>query len=176
EKNAMAEFPLWMRMDGRHDPWQEEEQVMSDLPSIELLASTHTFPCAYMFKVIGLSERGFAARTVAAVREEMAADVDPPFRVRETTGGRHIAVTLQPTLDTPQQVLALYRRPRHLAGPRLLRPACPARRGPRSSGKRGSVERIGSVTERSWNRHLRPHPWPENGGCCMLWPAWRWRA
>ncbi len=116
----MDEFHSRIRVDGGHDPWREEEQVMNDLPSIELLASTHTFPCAYMFKVIGLSERGFAARTVAAVREEMAADVDPPFRVRETTGGRHIAVTLQPTVDTPQQVLAIYRRLRHLAGLVLL--------------------------------------------------------
>src|SRR5262245_22970465 len=116
----MDEFPSRIRMDGRHDPWQEEEQVMNDLPSIALLASTHTFPCAYMFKVIGLAERGFAARTVAAVREEMAAEVDPPFRVRETSGGRHIAVTLQPTVDTPQQVLAIYRRLRLLAGLVLL--------------------------------------------------------
>jgi uncharacterized protein len=109
-----------IRFDGGHGPWQEEEQVMKDLPSIELLASTHNFPCVYMFKVIGRSERGFAARTVAAVREEMAAEVDPPFRVREAAGGRHIAVTLQPTVATPQQVLAIYRRLRLLAGLVLL--------------------------------------------------------
>ena len=47
-------------------------------------------------------------------------DVDPPFRVREATGGRHIAVTVQPTVETPQQVLAIYRRLRGLVGLVLL--------------------------------------------------------
>jgi putative lipoic acid-binding regulatory protein len=93
---------------------------MDELPAIELLESTHSFPGPYMFKVIGRASSGFMARTVAAVREAMAADSDPPFRVRETTGGRHIAVTLQPTVQTPQQVLAIYRRLRGLVGLVLL--------------------------------------------------------
>ena len=57
---------------------------MSQLPSIELLESTHHFPCAYVFKVIGKSEGGFAARVVNAVRQELASDVDPPFSLRHT--------------------------------------------------------------------------------------------
>jgi putative lipoic acid-binding regulatory protein len=89
---------------------------MSDLPSIELLESTHAFPGTYMFKVIGLAENGFAASTVAAVREELSEPVDPPFRVRETAGGKHVAVTVQPTVQTAQQVLAIYGRLRSLAG------------------------------------------------------------
>src|SRR5438132_12015887 len=94
--------------------------TMDELPAIALLESTHSFPGPYMFKVIGRATSGFVARTVAAVREEMAADVDPPFRVRETTGRRHIAVTVQPTVQTPQQVLAIYRRLRMLVGLVLL--------------------------------------------------------
>jgi putative lipoic acid-binding regulatory protein len=89
---------------------------MNDLPSIELLESTHTFPGPYMFKVIGLAERGFVARAVAAVREELVEPVDPPFRVRETAGGKHVAVTVQPTVQTARQVLAIYGRLRTLAG------------------------------------------------------------
>jgi putative lipoic acid-binding regulatory protein len=89
---------------------------MDELPAIELLESTHTFPGPYMFKVIGRSERGFVARTVAAVREELAEEVDPPFSVRETTSGRHIAVTVQPTVESAEQVLAVYRRLRRLVG------------------------------------------------------------
>jgi putative lipoic acid-binding regulatory protein len=69
-----------------------------------------------MFKVIGLAERGFVARAVAAVREELVAEVDPPFRVRETAGGKHVAVTLQPTVGSAHQVLAVYSRLRGLAG------------------------------------------------------------
>jgi uncharacterized protein len=89
---------------------------MNDLPAIELLESTHTFPGPYVFKVIGQSGKGFVARTVAAVREELAEPVDPPFRVREIAGGRHVAVTLQPAVQTARQVLDIYKRLRMLAG------------------------------------------------------------
>jgi putative lipoic acid-binding regulatory protein len=92
-------------------PWtQEKEDAMSDLPKIELLEKTHSFPCSYMFKVIGRGEKGFPARVVAAVREELAEEIDPPYHLRETTGGRYISVTLQPTVQTAQQVLSIYRR------------------------------------------------------------------
>jgi putative lipoic acid-binding regulatory protein len=89
---------------------------MKELPALELLESTHTFPGPYMFKVIGKSERGFVARAVAAVREELENPVDPPYRVREAAGGRHVAVTLQPTVQNAQQVLDVYGRLRLLVG------------------------------------------------------------
>ena len=89
---------------------------MDELPAIALLESVHTFPGPYIFKVIGKADRGFVARAVAAVRDELAAAVDPPYRVRETAGRRHVAVTLEPRVQTAQQVLAVYRRLRVLAG------------------------------------------------------------
>jgi putative lipoic acid-binding regulatory protein len=89
---------------------------VSTLPAIELLEATHQFPGPYMFKVIGRSERAFVARVVAAVREELAEETDPPFRVRETTGGKHVAVTLTPRVKTAEQVLAVYSRVQKLAG------------------------------------------------------------
>ena len=61
---------------------------MGDHPSIELLEAGHVFPGPYMFKVIGKTENGFVGRTVAAVRDALAAEVDPPYSVRETNGGR----------------------------------------------------------------------------------------
>lgn len=94
--------------------------MKSELPSIELLESTHRFPGPYMFKVIGRVENGFTARVVAAVREELAGTVDPPFRVRESAGGRHVSVTLEPRVETAQQVLAIYDRVRKLTGLVLL--------------------------------------------------------
>ena len=51
---------------------------MGGLPSVELLEAHHAFPGPYMFKAIGRTENGFVARTVAAVREELAEPVDPP--------------------------------------------------------------------------------------------------
>jgi putative lipoic acid-binding regulatory protein len=89
---------------------------LGELASIELLERTHDFPGRFLFKVIGRVENGFAARVVAAVREELAYEVDPPHSVREAVGGRHIAVTLEPEVETAAQVLAVYRRVRGLAG------------------------------------------------------------
>jgi len=93
---------------------------MTQLPSIELLEAGHRFPGPYMFKVIGKTENGFVARTVAAVREEVAAEVDPPFRIKGTPGGRHVSVTLELTMNTAEQVLQVYRRLLKLSGLVLL--------------------------------------------------------
>jgi putative lipoic acid-binding regulatory protein len=86
------------------------EPVMGRLPTTELLESTHQFPCQYTFKAIGKAEGGFVARVVAAVREELGCADDPPFTLRQATGGGHVAVTLEPRMQTAVQVLAVYRR------------------------------------------------------------------
>jgi putative lipoic acid-binding regulatory protein len=83
---------------------------VADLPTIELLEATHTFPGVYVFKVIGRAEGAFAERVVAGAREALGRDVDPPFKIREAVGGRHVAVTLEPHVETAHQVLAVYRR------------------------------------------------------------------
>lgn len=83
---------------------------MYQLPALDLLEQAHHFPGPYIFKVIGRSERGFLARTVAAVRDELDAPIDPPYRIRETAGGKHMAITLTPEVQTAQQVLDVYRR------------------------------------------------------------------
>lgn len=89
---------------------------MNQLPTIELLEQTHVFPGPYMFKIIGKSDNGFVARAVAGVRDALAAPIDPPYQVREAVGGRHVGVTLEPTVQNADQVLAVYRRIRSLAG------------------------------------------------------------
>jgi putative lipoic acid-binding regulatory protein len=89
---------------------------MNELMSVDLLNNTHPFPCVYVFKVIGRVDNGFAARVVAAVRDELAHAVDPPFKTRMTRDGRHVAVTLEPTVETAEQVIAVYRRMRSLTG------------------------------------------------------------
>ena len=89
---------------------------MNHLPSVELLEQTHSFPGPYMFKAIGRVDDGFAARVVAAVREELAQEMDPPYRLQSTASGRHVSVTVEPTVDTGEQVLAVYRRIRHMPG------------------------------------------------------------
>ncbi len=63
-----------------------------------------------MFKVIGAAEENFADRVVEQVRNELQMDIDPPFSVRETAKGKHVAVTLEPECETAQQVIAIYGR------------------------------------------------------------------
>ena len=89
---------------------------MDYLPTIELLESTHVFPGPYMFKAIGASDEGFAARVIAAVREELRVDADPPHRTQQTASGRHVAVTLEPRIESARQVIAVYDRIRETSG------------------------------------------------------------
>jgi putative lipoic acid-binding regulatory protein len=84
--------------------------------SADLLERTHDFPCTFTFKVIGKVDNGFSARVIAAIREALHAEADPPFRVREAAGGRHISVTVEPLVQTAEQVLAVYRRIALIAG------------------------------------------------------------
>ena len=93
---------------------------MGGLPSVELLESHHAFPGLYMFKAIGRTENGFVARTVAAVREELAEPIDPPYSVRQTGAGQYVAVTLEVRVQTALQVQAVYKRMAQLAGLKLL--------------------------------------------------------
>ena len=80
------------------------------LPAFELLEKTHVFPCPYLFKIIGKADEGFPARVVAVVREELLSEIDPPYRVREAVGGRHVSITLEPIVQSAEQVVAIYRR------------------------------------------------------------------
>jgi putative lipoic acid-binding regulatory protein len=81
-----------------------------NLPPRELLEETHEFPGPYLFKVIGKADGGFEARVVAIVRKALLLEIDPSYQVRAAVGGRHVSVTLEPTVQSPDQVLDLYRQ------------------------------------------------------------------
>ena len=89
---------------------------MDNLPSVDLLNSVHEFPGVFMFKVIGKVEDGFIARVLIAVREELEMEADPPFTLRQTASGRHVAITLEPHVRSAYDVLAVYQRVRDLEG------------------------------------------------------------
>ena len=93
---------------------------MNEQTSVELLEATHQFPCTYLFKAIGRDENSFVARVVAAVRQETHSESDPPYRLRSSTGGDHVAVTLEVEVDSPQTVLAVYERVRGIEGLTML--------------------------------------------------------
>jgi uncharacterized protein len=89
---------------------------MSHAPSRELLDAVHRFPGKFPFKAIGRAEDEFAARVVSVVREALSHEFDPPFELRQTSGGRHVAVTVEPWVESSEQVLLVYARIREIPG------------------------------------------------------------
>ena len=62
--------------------------------SLELLNQLHQFPTTVLIKVIGTNHPTFVANVVAAVRIEVALEIDLQCTTRETPNGRHVAVSL----------------------------------------------------------------------------------
>ncbi|MCA9025984.1 MAG: DUF493 domain-containing protein [Planctomycetaceae bacterium] len=89
---------------------------MSNLPNLELLEATHTFPGTYIFKAIGSTEDNFMGRVVAAVRLELEESIEPSFSFRKTAGERHVCVTIEPPVESGEHVLAIYRRLQDVEG------------------------------------------------------------
>ena len=70
----------------------------------------------YQFKVIGSVEGGFQTRVLDAVADEVESTESVECSVRETRGGRHVALTLNVAVQTPEQVQSIYTRIRGLDG------------------------------------------------------------
>jgi uncharacterized protein len=93
---------------------------MDNRPSIETLESTHQFPGTYQIKAIGLAENDFVERVIRAASSELAAPSEIDHTVRITPGGRHVALTLEITVQTAQQVRAVYEKIEQVEGLTLL--------------------------------------------------------
>ncbi|MBV8075322.1 MAG: DUF493 domain-containing protein [Planctomycetaceae bacterium] len=89
-------------------------------PSLELLESTHLFPGVYQIKAIGSVADDFEARVVEAVVSVVATPSELDYSVRSTPGGRHVALTLDITVQNAEQVRGIYARIRDLKGLTLL--------------------------------------------------------
>ena len=89
---------------------------MSSHPPQELLDETHSFPGRFVFKAIGRTTDDFAFRVVAVVRMTLEQDFDAPYELRETSAGRHVAVTIEPWVESSQQVIEIYSAIRNLEG------------------------------------------------------------
>ena len=89
-------------------------------PSEDLLETSHVFPGIYQIKVIGIASDAFESRVIETVVSELAASSDLDYSVRTTPGGRHVALTLEISVQTAEQVRTLYARLRELEGLTLL--------------------------------------------------------
>lgn len=88
--------------------------------SIDLLMATHSFPGPFTFKVIGLAENDFLAVVLGAIQLLASGDAEVPHSTRETSGGRHIAITAEPHVESPEMVLEIYAQLRELPGVVML--------------------------------------------------------
>ena len=88
--------------------------------SIDLLMATHSFPGSFTFKVIGRAENDFVAMVLDAIQLLVIGDAEIPHSTRETSGGRHIAITAEPHVESPEMVLEIYERLRELPGVVML--------------------------------------------------------
>jgi putative lipoic acid-binding regulatory protein len=93
---------------------------MDNRPSVELLESVHSFPGTYRIKAIGVAAEDFAGRVVAAASSELATPGELDHTVRATPGGRHVAVTLELTVQTAEQVRAVYAAIQQVEGLTIL--------------------------------------------------------
>jgi len=89
-------------------------------PSEELLESTHLFPGTYQIKAIGIAENDFEQRVVEAVVSQVVSKSEFDYSVRTTPGGRHVALTLDITVQSAEQVRGIYARIREIQGLTLL--------------------------------------------------------
>lgn len=89
-------------------------------PPLELLTANHTFPGVYQIKAIGAVDDTFVNRVLDAVHAELLDHARIEHSVRSTPNGRHVSLTLDLTVDTPEQVRAIYARIHELEGLILL--------------------------------------------------------
>lgn len=94
----------------RRRPTDLEIESMSDKrqESIDLLNNTHRFPQPVTVKVIGKNTEQFKRSVMDAIANALGLDGPPETSTRETKGGRHIAITAEPTFESAEQVLDLY--------------------------------------------------------------------
>jgi len=92
----------------------------SGLPDKDLLESTHSFPCQYTFKVIGIADEQFIGRVLAVVKSRLDESAEPAFSSRGTTSGRHLSVTISPDVESADHILEIYQELQQLEGLVLL--------------------------------------------------------
>ena len=79
-------------------------------PPLELLEANHRFPGAYTFKVIGINENEFLKRILDEVKSVLKPDQAVRHSVREASGGKHSAITLEVTVETAHQIIHIYEK------------------------------------------------------------------
>jgi len=90
--------------------------------AISLLEQCHSFPCIYMFKVIGENTSAFYGAVLAEVSTELGGMMGQKANLtsRLSSGGKYLSVTLRLEMESAEQVLKLYERFSKVKGLRSL--------------------------------------------------------
>jgi putative lipoic acid-binding regulatory protein len=94
--------------------------MSSQLPSLELLESMHTFPGPFIFKIIGNQRNDFLADALLLATGAIGEQRPSNHSIRISSGGQHIAVTLSIHLKTASEVHLIYANLLKLPGLKAL--------------------------------------------------------
>ena len=85
---------------------------MKTSDAITLLNQAHSFPCLYVFKLIGENTPLFYDGVLSAVSKEFGELMheEASLSTRESSGGRYLSITLKLEIESAEQVLRLYER------------------------------------------------------------------
>lgn len=75
---------------------------------LDRLNDVHAFPGQYMFKVIGTNSDAFVSQVVQAAINVLGEQIDPDVSTRESSGGKHVSVTVSVQVEDAESVLDVY--------------------------------------------------------------------
>lgn len=82
----------------------------------DLLDASHAFPGVFRIKAIGSVDNDFEGRILGAVKAALDSPEALEFSVRKTADGRHVALTLDVTVQDAEHVRTIYARIREQEG------------------------------------------------------------
>lgn len=88
--------------------------------TLRVLNEGHSFPGPYMFKVIGENSPEFVALIIQAATLVTGPAAAPNVSVRESSGGKHQAVTLSIDVQSAEQVLEIYEAFRSISSAKMV--------------------------------------------------------
>jgi putative lipoic acid-binding regulatory protein len=87
---------------------------------LEVLRQVHEFPGPYVFKVIGENTPDFIAQVLQAVVVVLGPRATPGVTTRQSSGGKHLSVTVRVQLEDAETVLRIYELLGKLPGVRFI--------------------------------------------------------
>lgn len=94
-------------------------ELSRQIEFLQSLQAVHEFPGPFTFKAIGENNDEFVSQVVQAVLNVLG-QVEPEVTTRESSGAKHISVTVDVEVDSPEKVLAVYRAFEGVEGVRFV--------------------------------------------------------